>query len=169
MLGIVWGNDPAGHRQGKYGLLEVVGYADSNYTGDLEDKKSIMGYYFFLRGAITTWSSKRQQTVSTSTSKAEYVVMSHGVKEGVWIRHFLNKLLPEQVVRRMKMLDDNKTSLTLTKDPESQNCNKHIDVMHHHIQELVEKRELRIEWIPSSLMLVDSVMKFLLAGPFKKH
>ena len=39
-----------------------------------------------------------------------------------------NKLLPEQAVRKIEMLDDNKMSLTLTRDPESQNCTKHIDV-----------------------------------------
>ena len=40
----------------------------------------------------------------------------------------LDKLLPEQAVRKMEMLDDNKTSLTLIKDPVSQNRTKHIDV-----------------------------------------
>lgn len=45
----------------------------------------------------------------------------------------------------MKMLEDNKTSFTLTKDPKSQNHRKHINVMYHHIRKLVEKRELRIE------------------------
>ena len=39
-----------------------------------------------------------------------------------------DKLLPEQAVRKMEMLDDNKTSLTLTRDPVSQNRTKHIDV-----------------------------------------
>lgn len=40
------------------------------------------------------------------------------------------------------MLGDNETSLTLAKDPESQNRSKHIDVMHHHIRGLVEEGEL---------------------------
>lgn len=43
------------------------------------------------------------------------------------------------------MLSDNKTSFTLTKNPKSQNCIKHINVMHYHIQELVENGELAIE------------------------
>ena len=169
-LGIEWGNDPAGHRSGgKYGELGVVGYADSSYAGDLEDRKSITGYCFFLGGAIVTWCSKRQCTVSTSTSEAEYVAVSQSAREGVWIRRFLNELLPEEAVREMKMLGDNETSLTLTKDPESQNRTKHIDVMHHHVRELVEDRELAIEWIESSAMLADGLTKALPVGPFKKH
>lgn len=139
-LGIIWGRDPASHQdqEGKYGPFGIVGYADSSYAGGIEDRKSITGYCFFLGGAITTWCSKRQRTVSTSTSEAEYVAMSHGAREGVWIRRFLNELLPEQAVRRMEMLGDNETSLTLTKNPESQNRTKHIDVMHHHVRGLVE-------------------------------
>ena len=35
-------------------MLGIVGYADSSYAGDLEDKKSITGYCFFLAGAIVT-------------------------------------------------------------------------------------------------------------------
>lgn len=54
-----------------------------------------------------------------STLEAKYVAMSHGAREGVWIRRFLNKLLPKQAVRKIEILEDNKTSLTLTKDPES--------------------------------------------------
>ena len=54
-LGIEWGNNLEGHRVGeKYGEIGIVGYVDSSYAGNIEDKKSITGYYFFLgRGIIT--------------------------------------------------------------------------------------------------------------------
>lgn len=45
----------------------------------------------------------------------------------------------------MEMLGDIEISLTLTKDPESQNCTEHINVMHYHVQELIEDGELEIE------------------------
>lgn len=67
------------------------------------------------------------------------------------------------------MLGNNGKSLILTRDPESQNCIKHIDIIHHHIQRLVEDGELEIKWISSSWMLTDSLTKALLADSFKKH
>lgn len=83
-LGIVWGNDPAGHQsEDKYGSLGVMGYTNSNYTGDLEDRKSITQYCLFIGGAIVTWYSKQQRTVLTSTSEAEYVVISQRARERV--------------------------------------------------------------------------------------
>ena len=34
---------------------------------------------------------------------------------------------------------------------------------------LMKDKKLEIEWIPSSLMLDDDLMKALLTGSFKKH
>ena len=83
-LGIKWGNNPAGHRsREKYKKLEVIGYTDSSYAGNLEDKKLITRYCFFFGRAIVTWYSKRQRIVSTSILEAKYVAMSQGAKEGV--------------------------------------------------------------------------------------
>lgn len=45
----------------------------------------------------------------------------------------------------MKILGDNDISLTLIKDLENQNRIKHINVIYHYIQELIENRDLRIK------------------------
>lgn len=58
-LGIEWGNDPAGHRaEEKYRKMYVVRYANNSYAGDIEDRKLIIGYYFFFGKGIVTWYSK---------------------------------------------------------------------------------------------------------------
>lgn len=71
--------------------------------------------------------------------------MSNGVKDGIWIQILLNELLPEQTIKKMKIFDNNKMSLILTRDPESQNHTEHINLMYHHVQRLVEDRELGIK------------------------
>ena len=76
-LGIKWGKDLAGYwLGGKYVEFGIMEYIESSYAGDLEDKKSITGYYFFLEGAIVTWCSIRQCTVLISTSEAKYMAVS---------------------------------------------------------------------------------------------
>ena len=117
-----------------------MGYANSSYAGDIKDWKSITKYYFFFGRVIMTWYSKQQHIVSTSTSEAEYVAVSQGTREQVWIWPFLNELLLEDVVRKMKMLRDNETSLTLIRDPRDPNCTKHINVIYHHFCRLIEDR-----------------------------
>ena len=93
--------------------------------------------------------------------------MSHGVREAVWIRCFLNKLLSKQAVRRIEMLKDNETSLILTKYLKSQNCIRHKDVIYHYMRGLVDDEKLEIEWIPSLLILANGFTKALPKGLFK--
>ena len=104
-----------------------------------------------------------------SILEAEYVAVSQGVREGIWICRFVNEFLPESVVRKIKILDDNKTSLTLIRDLESQNYTKYINVIHQHVRELIKNRKLVIEWISNSNMLADGLIKAFFVRPFKKH
>ena len=46
---------------------------------------------------------------------------------------------------------------------------KHIDVMHHHVRELVENGKLKIEWVPNSSMLAGDLTKSLPMALFKRH
>ena len=43
------------------------------------------------------------------------------------------------------MLGDNETSFILTKELESQNCTKHIDIMNYHFYRWVKDEEFEIE------------------------
>lgn len=69
----------------------------------------------------------------------------------------------------MNMFKDNKTSFTLIRDLESQNKTKHIDVIHHHIRRLVEKKEPWVEWILCTKIPVNGLTKALSTKLFKKH
>ena len=52
---IEWARDPAKHQLGgKYSKFGIVGYTNNSYDSDVEDKKSITRYCFFLEGAIIT-------------------------------------------------------------------------------------------------------------------
>ncbi len=73
------------------------------------------------------------------------------------------------VTRGLTLNGNNEASISLTKNLESQNRTKYIDVQHHYIRELVNNKELKIEWVPSAKMLADGMMKALPADQFKKH
>ncbi len=76
-LGIKQEKDSIGYQLGgKYREFDVVRYMDSSYASDLEDRKSIVEYCFFLKGVIVIWYSKQQRIISMSTLEAKYVVIS---------------------------------------------------------------------------------------------
>ncbi len=148
-----------------YGL---IGYADSNFAGDPEDQKSVMGNCFFLNGAVVLWSSKKQQRVSTSTTEAEYITLGHAAREAVWVRPFINKMTLD-IVPEITLNSVNEMSITLTKNAESQHRTKQIDVQHHYIRELIDEEEPTIAWVSSSEMLADGMTKTLPTETFRRH
>jgi len=52
--------------------VELACYSDSNWAGNLDDRKSAIGYVFSIGSGPISWSSKKQPTVSLSSTKAEF-------------------------------------------------------------------------------------------------
>lgn len=100
-------------------LYRLVGYADNNYAGDPEDRKSVMRNYFYVNGAIVSWCSKKQQTVLTSTTEAEYIALDHAFQESIWIQRFLDELEIGEPIGAYTLHGDNETSIILTKNADS--------------------------------------------------
>lgn len=65
-----------------------------------------------------SWSSKKQRIVSTSTTKAEYIILDYTGRKVVWIRRFINKMKLE-TVKDVTSYGNNKISIILTKNAES--------------------------------------------------
>lgn len=84
--------------------------------------------------------------MSTLITKAEYIAFGHTAKEAVWIQRFINELcLNVATVESVTLHGNNKMSIALTNNVESQYQTKHIDVQHYHIRELVTEKELTIK------------------------
>lgn len=65
--------------------LQLIGFADADYAGDLDTRRSTTGYVFMYGGGPVSWNSKRQSTVALSTMEAEYMALCAAVQEGVWL------------------------------------------------------------------------------------
>ncbi|KAL0461191.1 UNVERIFIED_CONTAM: Retrovirus-related Pol polyprotein from transposon TNT 1-94 [Sesamum latifolium] len=59
----------------------VVGYVDSDYAGDLDDRRSTTGYVFTLGGWPIYWKSTVQSIVTLSTTEAEYMAVVEAAKK----------------------------------------------------------------------------------------
>ena len=69
---------------------QLISFVDSNYATDPDDRKSISGRINTLGGTILNWSSKKQQTVTLSSTEAEYVALAECGQE-VKFEHMLLK------------------------------------------------------------------------------
>ncbi|KAA0058967.1 Tpv2-1c [Cucumis melo var. makuwa] len=43
---------------------KLIGYLDSNWCGDIDDRKSMRGYVFYMENTTFTWLSKKQPIVT---------------------------------------------------------------------------------------------------------
>jgi hypothetical protein len=75
--------------EGRLGLDRVVdihGFVDADWAGDLDRRRSTRGYVFNLFGGVISWMRKRQVVLALSTTKVEYMVATHASKEAVWLQ-----------------------------------------------------------------------------------
>lgn len=48
---------------------DVIGFVDSDYAGNLDKRRSLSGYMFFLCGSAVSWKASLQSVVALSTTE----------------------------------------------------------------------------------------------------
>ena len=67
----------------------LLGFLESDYGGDRDDKKSTSAYVFSISSSAISWASKKQPTTNLSNTEVEYCAMLVTSKEAIWLRHIL--------------------------------------------------------------------------------
>ena len=69
---------------------------DADLAGNVDIRRSTIGYVYTLEGTAVSWGSQLQKIVALSITKAEYVVVTKANKEMVWFQSFLEELGKKQ-------------------------------------------------------------------------
>jgi hypothetical protein len=72
--------------------LQVHGYTDVDWAGNVSDRRLTSGFMFSFRSGAISWSSKKQPTVALSSTKAEYRGVAIAACEVVWLQKLLSDL-----------------------------------------------------------------------------
>jgi len=139
-------------------ISDIKGFSDADYAGDVETRRSTTGYLFTLAGGAITWASKRQTTVSLSTTESEYISASTAIKKSTWLNRFLTELGFRRK-RSMTLCVDNQSAIRLIKNPEYHNRTKQIDVRLHFIREKYEDRKIDVIYVSFYDQLADILTK----------
>ncbi|CAH2097011.1 unnamed protein product [Euphydryas editha] len=67
---------------------EIIGYVDSDWGG-CNDRKSTTGCIFKVFGSSVMWFSKKQATVSLSSTEAEFIALCSATSEACWLKDIL--------------------------------------------------------------------------------
>jgi len=66
------------------GLTSLKGFVDSDWGNNEVDRRSQSGFVFLLGGGPITWDSRKQRTVTLSSTEAEYMALTEAVKEAIY-------------------------------------------------------------------------------------
>lgn len=87
---------------------QTIGYTNSDYVSDPNDKKSTSTYVFMFGGGATSLACKRQKCVSRSTLEVKFERSSLSVVYAIWINGFLANLKLEVITNEpIQLLCDN--------------------------------------------------------------
>ncbi|KAE8727985.1 hypothetical protein F3Y22_tig00004899pilonHSYRG00012 [Hibiscus syriacus] len=144
---------------------KLVGYSDSDWGGDIDNRRSTTGFVFFMGDIAFTWMSKKQPIVTLSTCEAEYVAATSCVCHAIWLRNLLKEigLIQEEPT---KVCVDNKSAIALAKNPVFHDRSKHIDIRYHYIRECVARKDVEVEYVKSQDQVADIFTKPLTSEDF---
>ena len=123
---------------------ELIGFADASWASDLDSRRSTTGYVFFLNSSVVSWKSKRQPTVATSSTEAEYMALYSATQEAVWFRLLLLDI-GCALQSATRIYEDNQGCIALARNPVFHSRTKHIDIKFHFLLEKVEEGAIEIE------------------------
>ena len=93
---------------------KCVGYSDSDWGGDLDDRKSTSGYFFQIGCGSVSWRSKKQSCVALSTAEAEYMALVSAGQEAVWMRLLISQLYGSSM-KEIIVFEDNQSVIQIAK------------------------------------------------------
>ncbi|KAL3634479.1 hypothetical protein CASFOL_021533 [Castilleja foliolosa] len=138
---------------------ELVGYTDSDWAGDVVDRKSTTGGCFFLGSNLISWYSKKQNCISLSTAESKYIAAGSACTRLLWMNQMIEDFgLQSQI---LTVLCDNSSAIDISKNPVQHSRVKHIDIRYHFIRDLVERKIVNLEHIGTDNQLADICTKAL--------
>ena len=112
-------------------MKELQGYADADGSMN-EDRKAISGYAFMINRGAVSWSAKRQEIISLSTTESEYIAATYAAKEALWLCTLISQVFDINLPPTT-LFSDNQSAIALAKEHQYHARTKHIDIRFHFI------------------------------------
>ncbi|GKC22946.1 ribonuclease H-like domain-containing protein [Tanacetum coccineum] len=118
---------------------DLIAYSDADWVGFLTTRRSTSGYCVYLGNNLLSWSSKRQPTLSYSSTEAEYRGVSNVVAETCWLRNLLHELHTPLSFATLVY-----SAIYLSSNPIQHQHTRHIEIDIHFVRDLVAARQGRV-------------------------
>ncbi|CAN1323102.1 Retrovirus-related Pol polyprotein from transposon RE2 [Linum perenne] len=133
-------------------------YTDADWAGDTTDRRSTSAYVTYLGPNIISWSSKKQRTVSRSSTEAEYRALATASSELLWLTSLLTEIgapLPAAPT----VWCDNIGATYLSRNPVFHARSKHLEIDFHFVREKVANKQVHVAYISTKDQIADALTK----------
>ena len=69
--------------------VNLASFSDADWAGNADDRKSTNGGCFYLGNNLVSWHSKKQNSISFSTTEAEYIALGNCCTQLLWMKQML--------------------------------------------------------------------------------
>ncbi|CAN1283134.1 Retrovirus-related Pol polyprotein from transposon RE2 [Linum perenne] len=140
-------------------------FTDADWAGDTVDRRSTSAYVTYLGPNIISWSSRKQRTVSRSSTEAEYRALATASSEILWLTSLLHEIgFPTQ--QPPTVWCDNIGATYLSRNPVFHSRSKHLEIDFHFVRERVASKHLHVAYISTKDQIADALTKPLPAPRF---
>ena len=101
---------------------------------------------------------KKQTCTSQSRTKEKYVVVAINCTNIVWLKNLL-KGMKEEITKPVILYCDNTSAINISKNPVMHEKTKHIAIKYHYVRELVEEKQVKMEYIHTKEQITDIFTK----------
>ena len=124
--------------------LTLVAYTDADWAGSIDDRKSTSGAALYLGDCLVSWSSKKQPSVSLSTTQVEYIAATTCCTQVIWMRQTLEDI-QVKYDEPIPIFCDNTNAINISKNLVMHSKTKHIPIKFHFLREHVIEKNIRLE------------------------
>lgn len=138
-------------------------YVDSDWGGNIDDRRSCTGFILTLAEGPISWKSKQQKSVALSTMEAEYIALSEVVKEVIYTKRLLNHMDGGMYVGEPTYVNcDNQGAVKYSKNNIYHQRSKHVDIRFHFTRQAQEDGDVIVQYISGDENPADLLTKSLL-------
>jgi histone deacetylase 1/2 len=135
-------------------------FSDADWAGCIEDRRSTGGFAIFIGPNLVSWIARKQDSVSRSSTEAEYKALANATTELIWVEALLREL-GVRLYQKPCLWCDNLGATYLSANPVFHARTKHIEIDYHFVRERVAQNRLDIRFISTKDQIADGFTKAL--------
>ncbi|KAI0493211.1 hypothetical protein KFK09_027487 [Dendrobium nobile] len=141
-------------------------YSDVNWASDPATRKSTSSFCTFLGDTLISWTVKKQNTVSWSSTESEYRALASATANTIWIK----RLLADFRVTHSQPVDlycDNTSTIALANNPVFYARTKHVEIDQRFVRDHIQNNIISLLPISTVDQIADFLTKPLATPRFK--